>query len=354
MLAKHWPGVPIHEDVRSLTGEAVGHIDVITGGFPCQPFSLAGKRAGEEDDRHLWPEMYRLVAELRPAWVIGENVFGHISMGLDQVLSDLESLDYTCRPFVVPACAVDAPHRRDRLWIVADTPRDEQGRQEQRPERERVGAGSQSITISDSNGTGLEEWQGKNAGRSRANGGAFFERGFRRLPEPDMGGMVDGLPRKLHGDRLDGEKMDGEKAGATGNAGVDGMPGLRRDEQIAEASPGLQQAESVRGSMRPLPRQGRPAGRASTGKANEAVQDLRGDVLAEPQQETQHMQPGMLERNRTTQRDEAVGWTPEPEGIPRVAVGVKNRVDRLKSLGNTVVPQIPEIIGRAILMAEAK
>src|SRR6056297_94284 len=119
VLSKHWPDVPCFPDVRKLKGSDIdGPIDVICGGYPCQPFSTAGQRRGKEDDRHLWPEFSRLVAELRPTWVIGENVAGHISMGLDDVLSDLERQGYAARAFVIPACAVDAPHRRDRVWIV--------------------------------------------------------------------------------------------------------------------------------------------------------------------------------------------------------------------------------------------
>lgn len=112
VLRKHWPGVPIHPDVRELKADAVGPVDIITGGYPCQPFSLAGKRAGADDDRHLWPAMHRIVEALRPTWVLGENVAGHISMGLDDVLSDLERSGYACRTFAIPAVAVDARHRR--------------------------------------------------------------------------------------------------------------------------------------------------------------------------------------------------------------------------------------------------
>lgn len=124
VLRKNWPATPIFEDVRTLNKEmldeqGVKDIRLICGGYPCQPFSLAGKRGGSEDDRHLWPEMFRLIQELRPSWVVGENVFGHISMGLDQVLADLEAADYSARSFVIPACACDAPHRRDRVWTVA-------------------------------------------------------------------------------------------------------------------------------------------------------------------------------------------------------------------------------------------
>ena len=124
VLRRHWPDTPIYDDVRSLTGQqlradGIVRPDVIVGGYPCQPFSVAGKQRGAEDDRHLWPEVYRLVKEIRPTWGIFENVAGHITMGLDEVLSDLEAEDYAARPFVIPACGVDAPHRRDRVWIVA-------------------------------------------------------------------------------------------------------------------------------------------------------------------------------------------------------------------------------------------
>jgi DNA (cytosine-5)-methyltransferase 1 len=124
ILRKHWPNVPIFDDVRKLHATDLPEtVDVICGGFPCQPFSVAGQRKGKGDDRHLWPEMFRLVQEIRPTWVIGENVSGIVSMGLDQALSDLEGEGYTCRAFIIPACALNAPHRRDRVWIVAHATR---------------------------------------------------------------------------------------------------------------------------------------------------------------------------------------------------------------------------------------
>ena len=125
VLEKHWPDVPKWRDIRTLTGDSfyertgLRTVDVISGGFPCQPFSLAGKRKGEDDDRYLWPEMLRVIRELKPTWVIGENVPGIVNLALDTVLSDLANEGYTAQPFIIPACGVDAPHRRDRVAIVA-------------------------------------------------------------------------------------------------------------------------------------------------------------------------------------------------------------------------------------------
>ena len=124
LLAKRWPSVPVYGDIRNLCGERIkenGHIpDIITGGFPCQPYSVAGKRRGKEDNRSLWPEMLRIIREVEPSWVIAENVRGIVSMELDKVLTDLEDSNYSTESFIIPACALEAPHRRDRVWVVAN------------------------------------------------------------------------------------------------------------------------------------------------------------------------------------------------------------------------------------------
>ena len=236
VLAKHWPNVPCFPDVRTLKGSDIdGPVDVICGGYPCQPFSTAGQRRGKEDDRHLWPEFNRLVAELRPTWVIGENVAGHISMGLDDVLSDLEGQGYACRTFVIPACAVDAPHRRDRVWTVAHAP------------------------------------------QLQRNGSAEHrQQGCGQVPEL------------------------GKRSGA---------------EPLADA-------QRIR-----QPRSGQPL--------------IASDCASEGEGET----------NNAFAVSKPGKWCPEPN-VGRVAHGVPRRVDRLKALGNAVVPQIPQMIGYAILQAE--
>lgn len=118
VLKKHWPDVPICNDIHEMKGNDYGTIDLITGGFPCQPYSLAGKRRGNEDDRALWPQMLRVIREARPRWVLGENVPGIITMALDGVLDDLENEGYACQTLSIPACAVGAKHKRQRIWII--------------------------------------------------------------------------------------------------------------------------------------------------------------------------------------------------------------------------------------------
>lgn len=125
VLEKHWPGLPRWRDIRTLTKESFYEqtglctVDIISGGFPCQPFSVAGKHRGKDDDRYLWPEMLRVIRELQPSWVIGENVPGIVNMALDTVLSDLEAEGFEVQCFLIPACGVDAPHKRERCAILA-------------------------------------------------------------------------------------------------------------------------------------------------------------------------------------------------------------------------------------------
>ncbi|MDR3631596.1 MAG: DNA (cytosine-5-)-methyltransferase [Desulfocapsaceae bacterium] len=128
VLRKHWPDVPIYKDIRNLHATDITEtVDLICGGLPCQPSSCAGKRRGKEDDRWLWPEATRLVREFEPEWFVFENVKGLVSLNdglvFDQVLSDLEGEGYTCWTFIIPACAVNAPHRRDRVWIIGHSRR---------------------------------------------------------------------------------------------------------------------------------------------------------------------------------------------------------------------------------------
>jgi DNA (cytosine-5)-methyltransferase 1 len=232
VLKKHWPNVPCYEDVRTLTAErlkadGIGPIDVISGGFPCQPFSQIGKQLAEKDVRHLWPEYFRLIKECRPSWVIGENVVGLINLGLDTVLDDLEGAGYATRTFDIPAIAVGAPHNRRRLWIVANATR----------------------------------W-----GRTSS---------------------FDGYAKSIDAVSYSEDLADSDCQMPQGGGGSDSEQGRKKSSKYARLACG--EPESI--------------------------------------------------------------WEIEPN-VGRVANGVPNRVDRIKALGNAVVPQIPELIGRAIMESE--
>lgn len=124
VLSYYWPNAISYNDITKTDFTIHrGGIDILTGGFPCQPYSMAGKRKGKDDERHLWPEMLRAIREIQPRWVVGENVLGLVSwdggLVFDEVQADLEAEGYEVQPYVLPACAVNAPHRRDRVWFVA-------------------------------------------------------------------------------------------------------------------------------------------------------------------------------------------------------------------------------------------
>lgn len=182
VLRKHWPNIPIYDDVCTLTKErldadGIGTIDIIHGGYPCQPYSSPGKRQGKDDDRALWPEVARLLSTIRPRWFVGENVSGHITLGIDEVLADLERLNYTAQTFHIPALAVDGDHERYRVFIVAHS-NSESGLQKDQ-------------TIS----TIREKWKSwKDAGRSYWRP---IPRNDWMLSRPPVSGVIDGIPNRV-------------------------------------------------------------------------------------------------------------------------------------------------------------
>jgi DNA (cytosine-5)-methyltransferase 1 len=185
-LAYYWPHAYHHDDIKTLTGEKIQHEAqkrygpdwradgvILSGGFPCQPYSLAGKRLGKEDERHLWPEMLRVIREIQPTWIVGENVFGLVnwSDGLvfDEVQTDLEAQGYEVQAYVLPACAADAPHRRDRVWIVAHYKGP--GIQPSANRREEcIENGATVRYMSDANGEGRATTNTNRDGQQRSNG----------------------------------------------------------------------------------------------------------------------------------------------------------------------------------------
>ena len=228
VLAKNFPKTERFADIKDFTGyEYTNRIDVISGGFPCQPFSVAGQRKGKDDDRYLWEEMLRVIATIKPTYVVGENVTGIISLALDTVLSDLEAQDYTTETFIIPACSKNAWHRRDRVWIVAYA--DSIGRQDEQKENgksicngkrnnpiEKQGRGKQqcrtgkSSSVFPDTASSGQSGQGEcSIGFSSTENGKgqtdnAFSNGFNGqwATEPELGRVAYGIPDRM--DRLKG------------------------------------------------------------------------------------------------------------------------------------------------------
>lgn len=205
VLQKHWPAVPCHYDIKTIDWRDIPQVDLVCGGFPCQPFSLAGKRRGAEDDRYLWPEVVRCLSELQPTWFLGENVPGIINLALDQVCIDLESIGYSVWPVCLPACSVDAPHIRNRIWIVAYHASAVDGKSIARTGQGSVQqSGECSISSDVPDAQGMRRRQGNknargNGERTRTKKKRTGPTDFRWWsPEPAICRVVDGIPNRSH------------------------------------------------------------------------------------------------------------------------------------------------------------
>jgi len=220
VLKYYWPKAISYEDITKTDFTIWrGKVDILTGGFPCQPYSSAGKRLGSEDDRHLWPEMLRAIREIKPRYVVGENVYGITNWNggvvFNEVQVDLENEGYKVQPVILPACAVNAPHRRDRVWFVANS---KQTRLEGK-NRERMDGTIQSAQCNSTDPKSIKQRQGirkkqqqKSIGR-RGSGETWFEK-FPTQPPVCCGN--DGLPTKLDG--ITFPKWRNESIKAYGNA----------------------------------------------------------------------------------------------------------------------------------------
>jgi DNA (cytosine-5)-methyltransferase 1 len=277
ILKKNFKGVPIHDDIKTFKGY---HADLVVGGFPCQPFSVAGKGKATQDDRHLWPEMFRVIKETKPTWVIGENVRNIVSisdgMVLEQVYLDLESQGYEVQSFIIPASAVNAPHQRYRTWIVAYSECNKH-RQEIRSSSEKTSEVQREHRENDN-----QSWQS-----SRASSVRFSNQGHEYVAYSDN----EGLRTRINGPNNDNEEKSREK----------------RDYRTRSTS-----------------------------------NDERSNIKT-TENETMDVADTDLQTRGY--------WDSEPN-VGRVANGIPNRVDRLRGLGNAIVPQIAYQIGMAIAKAE--
>jgi DNA (cytosine-5)-methyltransferase 1 len=234
VLKHHFPNAKQYEDIKDFNAtEYRGRIDVLSGGFPCQPFSVAGLRKGTEDSRHLWPQMLRVIGECQPRWVVGENVRGLVSwagkdgrvgMVLETCYSDLENLGYSVQSFIIPACATGAPHRRDRVWIVAyapDTNCIRGGQDVRRADREsneynEIGKNGNAPDTDSTSGKG-ERINRQRKGESIGRSSDTIQDRWENFPTvPPICGGDDGLPEELDG--ITFSKWRRESIKAYGNA----------------------------------------------------------------------------------------------------------------------------------------
>jgi len=288
VLQKHWPDVPIFNDVSTLTGEQIDTpVDVICGGFPCQDISLAGKGAGLAGKRSgLWSEFHRLIEEIKPKYAVIENVSALRGRGLDQVLREISEIGYDAEWHCITASSIGAPHRRDRIWIVA-YPRDNKRRD--------------SIT------------------------GSLGRDGERELEE---------RVRTPEATKTTGSSETSETLSNSNSAGW-----RESNQEMERGSSKQSDSSSVQSSQ---------------DVSNTNVTRLErwlSDGIASSQGWEESSDGCTTERSVRWRRGRNGEWTSEPR-VGRVADGFPGRVDRLKQLGNAVVPQIPELIGRAIIKRE--
>ena len=317
VLRKNFGNVPIIKDIKSFDTERFiqehGRPFIITGGFPCQPFSQAGLRQGTEDEkgRDLWSEMYRVISSLKPQWVIGENVsgFATLPMVFERTATDLETSGYQTVCFNIPACATNLKHERQRLWIVAHS----KGKQ-------CYGSKSKSKSRKESEGI----WQSgrgnvsnilSNAKSSRHRGGLSEERGTegRLILQSEQG-------RSAMGSEAEGCSE------LSGDVPYSGNQGLQRHELLRE-----NKAEDRTGGKR-------SHGATSQLHNDERRREVRGSF--------ESRLGGKLSDGLSDRMDES------EFGVPRVTTEKQDRAARLKAIGNAVIPTIPEIIARAIIEAE--
>jgi len=437
VLNKHWPEVPIYKDLKEIGNEPtrlIQEFDLICGGIPCQPFSLAGKQKGKEDDRHLWPYMYEIIKHKKPTWVIVENVGGFVNVALDDVCLDLETEGYATQSFIIPACGVSAPHRRERIWILGklmdDSKRNEHieeirgGNGEEREDEKRQGEEDSTSRIS-SGASGLRvSNQGHEGSRDVADTESNIEDGVSRKSESehdqgdtrlesecsDNGRIERGSTQDVADSNSGHDNGEKEEVRTRGQASDDGSTGGATEDVADSSSEGSQghrgehglretseEEQTVRGSEeRDVSNTESIRSSSDNNDGSSTQQDREDRVQSESRRERSSEGTGEdvsdsgSERGRSWQADrqdaedvgELTGSQEHREGnvesrlggmvdgissrldghhgfevepdIPRVAEKIPDRVNRLKALGNSIVPQVIYHIGMAILEEERK
>jgi DNA (cytosine-5)-methyltransferase 1 len=340
ILDKHWKGIKIYNDVRKINKEqfdtdGIEYPDIITGGFPCQPFSVAGKQKGTGDDRHLWPEMFRIIKTFKPKFVIGENVKGLINIQdgvvFETVCTDLESEGYEVQAFNIPAAGVGAPHRRERIWILATnvansisdnereqiTRGDEEERRIQEEYRQDNSTARQSSRTSAiwNGDRGYEDMANSNTRFSNGTNEEIFSRGQTSNTSSTGGGDkdVENSRRALQ----QGTVFQGENENEIRKGNADQSKRSSSSSEYDVANPSSEQSHS-----------------------NDNGQEQR-EISQQEQIELGGRSSGTLWPSN---------WEFEPN-VGRVANGIPGRVHRLKGLGNSIIPKIAEEIGKAIIGA---
>jgi len=328
VLSKHWPEVINHGNIKEINWQEVEKPDVICGGYPCQPFSTAGKRRGEEDPRHLWPWVRTAISELRPRYAILENVRGHLSMGGLSVIGELANIGYDAEWRIVSAASVGANHRRDRVIIVA-YPNDTRG--------------GTSTSGTDRNGTQeIEEWQhepqfgvsGCGTNVANAHSGRLKE----REPKAESHSGISSSCEQM--------------ADSSGERCMDGRPEINTTDGRLTTQPQPLNSSTEMAHTDSIGLEGQRAKQQTTGaiRSSEIPNDERignGEYrLTADASKTRGL--GVFDRRGEARYDGWQWWTTEPD-VGRVAYGIPNRVDRLRGLGNAVVPQVAEVIGRLVI-----
>jgi len=356
ILDKHWKGIKIYDDVREITKEkfttdGIETPDIITGGFPCQPFSVAGKQKGTGDDRHLWPEMFRIIKVFQPKFVIGENVPGIVNIQdgvvFETVCTNLEDEGYEVQPFNIPAAAVGAPHQRKRIWFiavrsdVANTVSNDERREISRSyeEERRIQEEHRQNNSTTGKSSRTSEIRNGDNGYERTEDVADTNSGLRR-------GRRTVEPSREDEDRFLHSKEE-EQAREHLRSETIGRSSIRGETNVADTNTRLGNGENEEIQSR-----GQTSISSSEG-TNKKLADTNGEGLEGFGQSSRQLSKTFFATDSSEERQRTMdqGWWSVEPNVGRVAHGVSGRVHRLKGLGNSIVPQIVEEIGYAIVKA---